>query len=295
MLLYCAPVESSVCSACPVKPERHLVIVVIDTVSRVDADVEGLVDGHEDRNGVRHFLGVDLPFRRPTRRRCPLGRDRAPRGLKSNTIVWLAGRERRAFHRKRSVVSCTYSEYRLALGNDRARSRRSGRRACSNIPSAPPCGISDIGGDREGLAERLGALPVGHAGHFPEYVNVDLPAIGAPDADSRHAREHHCPTAGHSYLDASTRKSSLQIAKLLGHLGGKVVVLRVVLNDVVEFPFVTVDNIRQSLPTPINHGPWGGSSSRSSRRDRWPYFPSSFRNIVSARLVGTLALALSNV
>ena len=42
--------------------ERHLVVVVVDRRARVDADVEGLVDRHEERNGVRDLPGWRLPL-----------------------------------------------------------------------------------------------------------------------------------------------------------------------------------------------------------------------------------------
>ena len=40
--------------------ERHLVVVVVDRRAGIDADVEGLVDRHQERDGVRDLLAGDL-------------------------------------------------------------------------------------------------------------------------------------------------------------------------------------------------------------------------------------------
>ncbi len=40
--------------------ERHLVVLVVHGRARIDAHVEGFVDRHEERNGVRDFLGGDF-------------------------------------------------------------------------------------------------------------------------------------------------------------------------------------------------------------------------------------------
>ena len=40
--------------------ERHLVVLVVDRRAGIDADVEGLVDRHQERNGMRDRLLGDL-------------------------------------------------------------------------------------------------------------------------------------------------------------------------------------------------------------------------------------------
>src|SRR4051794_15177177 len=44
----------------PVEAERYLVIAVIDRRAGVHADIEGLVDRHEERNGMRDLLVGDF-------------------------------------------------------------------------------------------------------------------------------------------------------------------------------------------------------------------------------------------
>src|SRR5215471_550044 len=44
----------------PGEAERHLVVVVVHWGAGIDAHVEGFVEGHDDRNGMRNFLGGDL-------------------------------------------------------------------------------------------------------------------------------------------------------------------------------------------------------------------------------------------
>ena len=44
----------------PGEAERHLVILVINGGTRVDAHVKSFVDGHDERNGVRDFPGGDV-------------------------------------------------------------------------------------------------------------------------------------------------------------------------------------------------------------------------------------------
>ena len=49
----------------------------------------------------------------------------------------------------------------------------------------------------------------------------------------------------------------LHLPQLVGHLGCEIVGLRVVLGDVIQFPFVAVDHVRHLGPA-ANHGGSGG-------------------------------------
>ena len=86
----------------------------------------------------------------------------------------------------------------------------------------------------------------------------------------------------------------LHVAQLVRHLGGEVIVLRIVLGDVVKLPFVTVDHVGQTCPCPISHGPCGrrGGSEPTVVVDG---AVADISKYCVVRVDGALAFALSKV
>ena len=95
------------------------------------------------------------------------------------------------------------------------------------------------------------------------------------------------------YFAASVRNNACISLSLSGILGREIVVLREVLGDVVELPFV-VRPRSGILAVPGSQGGAAASCWPSSRRDRSPRLPTISKYCVS-RFDGHLALALSNV
>ena len=93
------------------------------------------------------------------------------------------------------------------------------------------------------LASRLGALPVGQAGHF-----AGVSELGPPGDRTRPRRndalEERIIQREHLIFPGLIHEESLQLFQLVGILCGEIVILGEVIGDVIEFPFVASHDIR---------------------------------------------------
>ena len=107
----------------------------------------------------------------------------------------------------------------------------------------------------------MGALPVWYAGHFAG-IGKDRLAGGGARSRGEGAFENTVVQRKYVVFRRLDQEELLHAAQLVRHLGGEVVVLRIVLGDVVKLPFVAVDHVGQMAhahqPRPL--GRRGGSN-----------------------------------
>ena len=101
----------------------------------------------------------------------------------------------------------------------------------------------------------LGRVADGNAGILAR-VGEDRSPGGRARPRRHEARQDRVVQRQNLVFRRLRQEQRLHLLQLVGILGGEVVVLRVVLSDVVEFPFVFVDS--GSLAVPMSHGGAGG-------------------------------------
>ena len=122
-----------------------------------------------------------------------------------------------------------------------------------SIPSAPPCGNFHVSGDGVGLGEYVRGIAVGQAGYFARVG--ELGAAGDRTRPRRKdALEDGIIQRKHLIFPGLIHEESLQLFQLIGILRREVVVLRIIVGDVIEFPFVAGHEVGHFGRA---HEPWG--------------------------------------
>ena len=110
----------------------------------------------------------------------------------------------------------------------------------------------DIRRDRVGLGEDVRRVAIGRAGQFAR-----IGELGSPSDVARLGGENAREVAIVQGEDLVFRRfhdeEFLHLPQLVGHRGCEIVGLRVVVGDVIEFPFVAVDHVGHLGPA-RNHG-----------------------------------------
>ena len=111
-----------------------------------------------------------------------------------------------------------------------------------SIPSAPPCRNFHLGGDGVGLVHDVGGVTGRQAERFTRVGEDGLAGSRAGPWRSRASGEAVIQREHVVFLRLG-QEEFLHVAHLVGHLGGEVVILRIILGDVVELPLVAVDHV----------------------------------------------------